>query len=75
MGQSQRTPNALAIGGISSDNQKRTAVVTNRVFSRMVIAVVLGCVSMVAPAEAQLNTQHIKGTVCVTVVRGFRWYR
>jgi hypothetical protein len=41
----------------------RTAVVTNRVFSRMVIAVVLGCVSMVAPAEAQLNTQHIKGTV------------
>jgi hypothetical protein len=38
-------------------------VVTNRVFSRMVIAVVLGFVSMVAPAEAQLNTQHIKGTV------------
>jgi hypothetical protein len=29
----------------------------------MVIAVVLGCLSMVAPAEAQLNTQHIKGTV------------
>jgi len=29
----------------------------------MVIAVVLGFVSMVAPAEAQLNTQHIKGTV------------
>jgi hypothetical protein len=27
----------------------------------MVIAVVLGCVSMVARAEAQLNTQHIKG--------------
>jgi len=38
-------------------------VVTNRVFSRMVIAVVLGCVSLVVPAEAQLNTQHIKGTV------------
>jgi hypothetical protein len=38
-------------------------VVTNHVFSRMVIAVVLGCVSMVARAEAQLNTQHIKGTV------------
>ena len=38
-------------------------MVTNRVFSRMVIAVVLGCVSIVAPAKAQLNTQHIKGTV------------
>jgi hypothetical protein len=38
-------------------------LVTNRVFSRMVIAVVLGCLSAVAPAEAQLNTQHIKGTV------------
>jgi len=38
-------------------------LVTNRVFSRMVIAVVLGCVSVAAPAEAQLNTQHIKGTV------------
>ena len=38
-------------------------MVTNRVFSRMVIAVVLGCVSVVTPAEAQLNTQHIKGTV------------
>jgi hypothetical protein len=37
-------------------------VVTNRVFSRMVIAAVLGGVSMVVPAEAQLNTQHIKGT-------------
>ena len=29
----------------------------------MVIAIVLGCLSVVAPAEAQLNTQHIKGTV------------
>lgn len=29
----------------------------------MVIAVLLGCISMIAPAEAQLNTQHIKGTV------------
>jgi hypothetical protein len=29
----------------------------------MAIAVVLVCVSLVAPAEAQLNTQHIKGTV------------
>jgi hypothetical protein len=38
-------------------------VVTNHIFLRMVIAVVLGCVSIVAPAEAQLNTQHIKGTV------------
>ncbi len=27
------------------------------------MVVVLGCVSMVAPVEAQLNTQHIKGTV------------
>ena len=27
------------------------------------MVVVLACVSMVAPAEAQLNTQHIKGTV------------
>jgi hypothetical protein len=51
------------MGGVSSDKQERTAVVTNRVFSRMVTAVVLGCVCMVAPAEAQLNTQHIKGTV------------
>jgi hypothetical protein len=63
MGRSQRTPSALVIGGVSSVNQEGTAVVTNRVFSRMVIAVVLGCVSMVAPAKAQLNTQHIKGTV------------
>jgi len=29
----------------------------------MGMAVVLGCVSLVAPAEAQLNTQHLKGTV------------
>jgi hypothetical protein len=29
----------------------------------MVMVVVLGWFSMVAPAEAQLNTQHIKGTV------------
>ena len=27
------------------------------------MAVILGCVCTVAPAEAQLNTQHIKGTV------------
>jgi len=27
----------------------------------MVITVVLGCVSMVARAEAQMNSQHIKG--------------
>jgi hypothetical protein len=53
----------LATGRLSSDNQERTAVVTNRVFSRTVIAVVLVCVSLVAPAGAQLNTQHIKGTV------------
>jgi hypothetical protein len=46
-----------------SDNQERTVVVTSRVLSRMLMAVVLGCVSMVVPAEAQLNTQHIKGTV------------
>jgi hypothetical protein len=51
-------------GGVSSDNQERTAVVvTNRVVSKMIIAVVIGCVSLVAPAEAQLNTQHIKGTI------------
>ncbi len=37
-------------------------MVTNRVFSTMVMVVVLGFVSMVAPAQAQLNTQHIKGT-------------
>jgi hypothetical protein len=29
----------------------------------MVMVVVIACVCMVAPAEAQLNTQHIKGTV------------
>src|SRR6478672_7692696 len=63
MGRSRRTQNALAIGPVSSDNQERTAVFTDRVFSRMVVAVVLLCVSLVAPAEAQLNTQHIKGTV------------
>ena len=38
-------------------------MVTNRVFSSLVITVILGFVSMVAPAEAQLNTQHVKGTV------------
>ena len=38
-------------------------MVTSRVFSRMVIVVVPAFVSLVAPAEAQLNTQHIKGTV------------
>jgi hypothetical protein len=53
----------LAIGGVSSDNQERTAVVTDRIFSRILMVVVLGCVCRVAPAEAQLNTQHIKGTV------------
>jgi hypothetical protein len=53
----------LAIGGVSSGNRKGTAVVTNRVFSTMVMVVVLGFVSMVASADAQLNTQHIKGTV------------
>jgi hypothetical protein len=53
----------LTIGGVSSDKQEGTTLVTNRVPWRIVIAVVLGCVSMVAPAEAQLNTQHIKGTV------------
>jgi hypothetical protein len=29
----------------------------------MLLVVVLACVSIAAPAEAQLNTQHIKGTV------------
>lgn len=38
-------------------------MVTNRIFSRMLIAAVLACVWRVAPVEAQLNTQHIKGTV------------
>ena len=38
-------------------------MVTSRVLSRMVIAVVLVCVSPVKSAQAQLNTQHIKGTV------------
>ena len=33
------------------------------VSSRIVTSVILACVSGVAPAEAQLNTQHIKGTV------------
>jgi hypothetical protein len=37
--------------------------VKNRVFSTMVMVVVLTCAFRVAPAEAQLNTQHIKGTV------------
>jgi hypothetical protein len=38
-------------------------VVTNRVFSRMLmVVVVLACVFGVEPVEAQLNTQHIKGT-------------
>lgn len=38
-------------------------MVTSRVFSRMVILVLLAFVSLAAPAEAQLNTQHVKGTV------------
>ena len=29
----------------------------------MLTVIILACVCMVAPAEAQLNTQHIKGTV------------
>jgi hypothetical protein len=56
-------PSASTIGDISSDNQEGTTLIINRLISRMVIAVVLGCVSLVAPAEAQLNTQHIKGNV------------
>ena len=63
MGRSRRTQYALATGDVSSDNKEKAAVVTNRVFSRMGMAVVLSCVSTVVPAEAQLNTQHIKGTV------------
>ena len=47
----------------ASDNQERNAVVMKRVSLRMVTVIVLACVCMVAPAEAQLNTQHIKGTV------------
>jgi hypothetical protein len=50
-------------GYVSSDNQERTAVVTNRVSVRMVMVVVLASVCVAARAEAQLNTQHIKGTV------------
>jgi hypothetical protein len=59
MGRSQRA----AICGVSWNNPERTAVVTDRVFSTMVITLVLVCVSLATPAEAQLNTQHIKGTV------------
>lgn len=35
----------------------------NRVFAGIAMVVVLGCAYAVAPAQAQLNTQHIKGTV------------
>jgi hypothetical protein len=63
MGRSQKTPNASARCGASPDNQERIAVISSRVFARTLVAVVLGWVSMVAPAEAQLNTQHIKGSV------------
>src|SRR5689334_13282312 len=59
MGRSQRA----AICGVSWNNPERTTVVTERVFSTMVITLVLVCVSLATPAEAQLNTQHIKGTV------------
>jgi hypothetical protein len=45
------------------DNQERTAVLTNRFSLRIVIVVVLAWVCTVAPAQAQLITQHIKGTV------------
>ena len=38
-------------------------MITIRVSLKMVTVIVLACVCMVAPAEAQLNTQHIKGTV------------
>ena len=37
-------------------------MVTSRISLRVVMVVVLACVYMVAPAEAQLNTQHLKGT-------------
>ena len=37
-------------------------MLTIRVFSKTVIAVALGCLCRVGPAEAQLNTQHLKGT-------------
>jgi len=37
-------------------------MVTSRISLRIVIVAVLACVYMVAPAEAQLNTQHLKGT-------------
>jgi hypothetical protein len=42
---------------------ERTAVVKNRVSVLMATAVFLACVGMAAPAEAQLNTQHLKGAV------------
>jgi hypothetical protein len=48
---------------VSVRQPERAAVVTNRVLSRIVLLGVLACVCRVAPAEAQLNTQHIKGTV------------
>jgi hypothetical protein len=47
MGRSQRA----AICGVSWNNQERTAVVTDRVFSTMVITLVLVCVSLATPAE------------------------
>jgi hypothetical protein len=62
MGRSKRTPHASSTGGVSADNQERTAVITSRAFARTLVAVVLACIAMGAPAEAQLNTQHLKGT-------------
>lgn len=45
------------------EQPERAAMLTDHVFSRIVLLVVLACIGSVAPAEAQLNTQHIKGTV------------
>jgi hypothetical protein len=43
--------------------KKGLVYVKNRVLSTMVMVVVLTCVWMITPAEAQLNTQHIKGAI------------
>jgi hypothetical protein len=59
----RRTPDTLGLWAVSVEQPERAAVLTNRVFSRMVMVVVFGGVCRVTPAEAQLNTQHIKGTV------------
>jgi hypothetical protein len=52
-----------AATGVPSDKLEPTTVIKTKASLRMVMVVVLASIWMAAPAEAQLNTQHIKGTI------------